>query len=137
VSVAATNPAGRLAIVIGRLNRRMQGAGGGLSHGLLSSLATVSKRGPIRLADLATAELVSAPSTTRMVADLESRGLVTRTVDPEDGRASLIAATAIGNELLEQARSSRARLIAELIDRLDASDHASIVAALPALEKLI
>jgi DNA-binding MarR family transcriptional regulator len=115
----------------------MIGASGGLSHGLLSSLATVSKRGPIRLADLASVELVSAPSITRIVAELESQGLVQRSVDPDDGRAFLIAITGRGRELIEQARSTRAHLISELVDTLDSGDRELIIAALPALEKLI
>jgi DNA-binding MarR family transcriptional regulator len=136
-STESTSPAGRLAVVIGRLNRKMISAGGGLSHGLLSSLATVSKKGPLRLADLAAIELVSAPSITRIVADLEAQSLVQRTVDPDDGRAFLIATTIKGTELIEEARSSRAQLIAELVDALDIADRNLIITALPALEKLI
>jgi DNA-binding MarR family transcriptional regulator len=64
----------RLSLAVGRLNRRLRGAGGGLSHGLLSALATVSKDGPLRLAELAQIEQVSAPSTTRLVAELEAKG---------------------------------------------------------------
>ena len=59
--------AARLAFVVGRFNRRLIAATGGLSHGLLSALSTIAKQGPIRLADLAQVELVSAPSITRLV----------------------------------------------------------------------
>ena len=133
----AESTAGRLAVVVGRLNRRMLTAGPGLSQGLLSSLATVSKHGPMRLADLANTELVSAPSITRIVAELESRGLVTRTVDPDDGRAFLIAVTSAGNTLINEARSSRAGYVSGLLASLDDTDLAAIEHSLPALEKLI
>ncbi|MCU1534538.1 MAG: MarR family transcriptional regulator, partial [Glaciihabitans sp.] len=79
---ARNDVAARLAVIAGSINRRIRSAGGGLSHGMLSALATVSKIGPIRAADLAHHELVSAPSMTRVVAELEARLLVTRTVDP-------------------------------------------------------
>lgn len=133
---AATTDAERLALVIGRLHRRLQSAAG-LSHGLLSSLAVIAKRGPLRLSDLAQLEGVSAPTMTRAVAELESRGYVVRSPDPEDGRAVLIAAAEAGDQALVAARSARARVIAELLASLDAPDAAAIAAALPALERLI
>lgn len=128
--------AGRVALAVGRLSRRMRTAGGGLSHGLLSALATVSKQGPLRLADLAQLELVSAPSITRLITELETRGLVQRSQDPSDGRAFLIEATVAGTDTILQARSARADLIAALVDQLGPADQAALVAALPALEAI-
>jgi DNA-binding MarR family transcriptional regulator len=126
----------RLTLVVGRLNRRMQVATGGLSHGLLSALAVVTKHGPIRLSDLAQLEHVSAPSMTRTIAELESRGLVTRRADPIDGRASLVEVAEAGVAALQDARATRAHVVADLLERLDPDDVATIVAALPALERL-
>jgi DNA-binding MarR family transcriptional regulator len=127
----------RLAFALGRLNRRMRTAGGGLSHGLLSALATVRKEGPLRLAELSQIELVSAPSTTRLVADLEAQGLVSREADPDDGRAVLISITEKGEATILQARAARAAIISELFEQLEPSDVKAIVSALPALEKAI
>src|ERR1700712_3803248 len=73
---SATSEAERLALVFGRMNRRLQAATGGLSHGLLSALAVVTKNGPLRLSDLAQLEAVSAPTMTRTIAELETRGYV-------------------------------------------------------------
>jgi DNA-binding MarR family transcriptional regulator len=126
----------RLALVTGRLNRRMQAATGGLSHGLLSALAVIAKRGPLRLSDLAALEGVSAPSMTRTVAELETRGYVARKPDPVDGRAVLIAAADAGTAAILDARSTRAHVVAELLATLDAEDATAIAAALPALERL-
>jgi len=126
----------RLALVAGRLNRRMQAATGGLSHGLLSALAVIAKRGPLRLSDLAQLEGVSAPSMTRTVAELEARGYVVRSPDPVDGRAVLVAAADAGTAAILDARSARARVVAELLASLDEADAAVISAALPALERL-
>jgi DNA-binding MarR family transcriptional regulator len=138
-SVSTERPstdAERLALVAGRLNRRLQAATGGLSHGLLSALAVVAKRGPLRLSDLAQLEGVSAPSMTRTVAELEARGYVVRRPDPVDGRAVLIAAAEAGTAAILDARSTRAQVVAELLATLDEADSAAITAALPALELL-
>jgi len=133
---APATDAERLALVVGRLNRRLQAATGGLSHGLLSSLAVITKRGPLRLSDLAQLEGVSAPSMTRTVAELESRGYVVRSSDPVDGRAVLIASADAGAEAIREARSTRAQAVAELLATLNEADAAAITAALPALERL-
>ena len=123
--------------MIGQLTRRLRSARGGLSHSLLSTLVSVAKHGPIRLADLAQAELVSAPSITRLVAELEGKALVSRTPDPADGRASLIQVTDAGLEAVQVARWVRQQMVAELLGPLSADEVASIEAALPALERLI
>jgi len=123
--------------VIGQLTRRLRSARGGLSHSLLSTLVSVAKHGPMRLADLAQAELVSAPSITRLVAELEGKALVSRTPDPADGRASLIQVTDAGLEAVQVARRVRQQMVAELLGPLSADEVASIEAALPALERLI
>lgn len=123
--------------MIGQLTRRLRVARGGLSHSLLSALVTVAKHGPLRLADLAQAELVSAPSITRLVAELEASALVSRAPDPADGRASLIKVTEAGLEAVQEARRLRRQIVAELLEPLSADEVASIEAALPALERLI
>ena len=135
-SPSADVPA-RLAFATGRLNRRLRSAGGGISHGLLSALATVRAHGPLRLADLAQLETVSAPSITRLVAELEAKGLVSRQTDPDDGRAILISVTDQGVAAIASARAARAAMIAELFEPLTEDEIASITAALPALEKML
>lgn len=134
---SSSDVAGKLAMVVGRLNRRIRSASGELAHGSLSALATVSKSGPIRLADLAAQEFVSAPSVTRLVADLEARGLVSRSVDPIDRRAFLIEATGAGEDALVVARTKRATLVAQILGDLDDDDLRAVAAAVPALERAI
>jgi DNA-binding MarR family transcriptional regulator len=135
--IAPDSVPARLAFVVGRLNRRLTLAPGGLSHGLLTALASVAKRGPLRLAELAQLEGVSAPGATRIVAELESRGLVARKVDPDDGRAFLIAVTTAGTDAILRARAARAKVVAELLSGLSPAELAEIEAALPALEKIL
>ena len=135
--INSADVAARLAMVTGRMNRRIRPAGGGLSHGSLSALASVSKAGSIRLADLAAREFVSAPSITRLVADLEKRGLVTRKVDGQDRRAFLIEATNAGENALVAARAKRAILVTQLLQDLNPAELAAVADALPALERAI
>jgi DNA-binding MarR family transcriptional regulator len=135
--IAPDSVPARLALVVGRLNRRLALAPGGLSHGLLTALAMVAKRGPLRLAELAQLEGVSAPGATRIVAELETRGLVGRTVDPDDGRAFRIQVTGAGTDAILRARAARAKVVAELLSGLSPAELDAIEAALPALEKVI
>jgi DNA-binding MarR family transcriptional regulator len=135
--LSSDSASARLALVVGRLNRRLALAPGGLSHGLLMSLASVAKRGPLRLAELAQLEGVSAPGATRIVAELEVRGLVSRDVDPDDGRAVLISVTQAGTEAILRARAARAEVVAQLLEGLTPSELAQVEAALPALEKVL
>lgn len=57
----------------------------------------------LRMADLATAAGLSASRTTRVVDELQSRGLVTRRVSSSDGRSSLAELTAKGLTKLRSA----------------------------------
>lgn len=129
--------AARLTLVLGRLNRRMVAGGQGLSHGVLSALASIVRFGPLRLGDLAQRERIGAPATSRIVARLETDRLVVRDGDPADGRAVVIRATPAGVELVARARTARTQVIAELLQSLDARQLESLRGALPALEALI
>jgi DNA-binding MarR family transcriptional regulator len=62
---------------------------------------------------------------------------VAREVDPDDGRAFLIEATATGTDAILRARAARSRVVAELLSGLSPTELAEIEAALPALERVI
>lgn len=126
--------AGRLAVAVGRINRRIRPAADGLSHGLLSALSTVVRIGPLRPGDLARIEVVAAPTITRVVADLENRGLIARAADPADGRSFLLTATPAGAEAVLRARSERAERVAALLAGRTDAELDLIAAALDALE---
>lgn len=57
--------------------------------------------GPLTLRGLAAQLMIDAPYATVIVDDLEQRGLVTRTVHPDDRRARLVALTGSGHEAVE------------------------------------
>lgn len=125
-----------LSFAIGRANRRMLAAGEGLGQGHLNALATIFRTGPIRPGDLAQREFVSAPTMTRTLRDLEKLGLVSRVPDASDGRSILVSVTPEGEHEVLRARSTRAELLAELLNKLQPDQVAALRDALPALEKL-
>ena len=126
--------AGRLALAVGRLNRRLRSSTGGLSHGQLSALSTIVRRGPLRPSEISAIEVVAAPTTTRVVSDLEARGLVQRQPDPDDGRSFFVSGTEAGIELLLRARSDRARAVLAILEELTPEQADQLRRALPALE---
>ena len=126
---------GRLALAVGRLNRRIRSSTGGLSHGQLSALSTIVRRGPLRPSEIAAIEVAAAPTITRIVAELETRGLVERSPDPEDGRSLFVSGTEAGKALLDEARSDRARAVSAVLAELTPDQVDAVRAALPALEQ--
>jgi len=132
-----TEVAARLAVAVGRINRRIRPAADGLSHGLLSALSTIVRTGPLRPGDVARIEVVAAPSITRAIADLEGRGLITRSPDPADGRSFFVEATAAGADAVLRARSERAERVAALLVGLTGEELELIAAALDPLEATV
>jgi DNA-binding MarR family transcriptional regulator len=88
----------------------------------------------LRPGDLVRLEAVAAPTITRIVGDLERRGLIERTPDPSDGRSFLISATPEGVDVVLRARSERAERIAALLSAISPEELAAIDGALTALE---
>ena len=98
----------RLRLVLARLTRALRQQGStGLTLSQISALSTVEEWGPLRISSLANHEAVGASVATRMVASLEELHLVQRTEDPDDRRASLVALTKAGRELLDGLRFER------------------------------
>jgi DNA-binding MarR family transcriptional regulator len=118
-----------------RVSRRLRTTGDpeGLTASQSSALATLVREGPRRAGDLAEAEALNPTMLSRVLAQLERRGLVAREPDPEDGRATLARATAEGRRLVERLR---ARLLLGWLKDLTDAERASLMAALPALEVL-
>ena len=102
-----------------------------------STLATLVRRGPLRLSDLAVREGVAQPSMTALVSRLERGGLAERTPDPSDGRAVMVAVTDAGRDAVATRRERRAGVLAALLERADPADRSLIEAAAPALARLV
>jgi DNA-binding MarR family transcriptional regulator len=69
----------------------------------------------LRMTDLARATLLSSGGLTRLVARLETRGLVRRDPDADDGRAFRATLTPDGDAMLEQARITHDAVLERMI----------------------
>jgi DNA-binding MarR family transcriptional regulator len=127
----------RLRVAIARLSRRLRRHGlAGLTPTQLAALSTVEQSGPLRLGDLAAAEGIAPSTLTRLVSALEEFGYVQRCADPRDARASTLAITPDGHEILERLRAEGTALLTESLLLLTAEQRSALAAALPALELL-
>ena len=108
----------------------------GLSLTAAATLARLQRSGPARLTELASAEGVSQPSMTALIARLADQGLVRRAADPHDGRAVVLTLTDAGGALLAQRRAERTRQITGPLADLSPDDVRAITEALPALIRL-
>jgi DNA-binding MarR family transcriptional regulator len=89
-------------------------------------LVHLVKDGPRRAGALAEA-VHSDPSTiSRQIGHLVRLGLVERTADPEDGRATLLAATAEGRRVFEENRRVRNERIAEILEHWTEDDRRAL-----------
>jgi DNA-binding MarR family transcriptional regulator len=96
--------------------RRTDQYGYGLDRAAFAVLAHVVFDGAARLSALAAGMCVDLSVISRQVAALEAAGLVARTRDPADRRASLIVATEAGMELTERKREQFVTLLRKLLD---------------------
>jgi|SRR5882724_10872947 len=107
-----------------------------LSLTAASTLATLERRGPCRLTDLAEIEGVAQPSMTTLVSGLERSELAERRPSPTDGRVVLVALTPAGRDYLKARRRARAARLAALLQLLPADQISALAAAVPAMLNL-
>ncbi|MDX3577499.1 MULTISPECIES: MarR family transcriptional regulator [unclassified Streptomyces] len=79
-------------------------------------LNRLDNEGPMGVKALAASMGIDSSTVTRQVAPLVDTGLVKRTSHPEDGRAVVLQLSPRGASRLEEVRSSRRQLMAELTD---------------------
>jgi DNA-binding MarR family transcriptional regulator len=79
-------------------------------------LHQIGERGPARISDLAHLTQTGDAAVSRQVSLLEQRGLVSREVDPHDGRASRVSLTAEGRRVSKRLRQAQDEIFSELLD---------------------
>jgi DNA-binding MarR family transcriptional regulator len=89
----------------------------------------------MRMQDLAMRTVVSRTRVSRIVAELEARGLVERAVDPNDARAAVVTITASGRQELRRAAPVYLEGIDEHFNRYLSSAQRNAVAA--ALQRVV
>ena len=129
--------ASRLRFATARLHRVLgQQDGDGLGPTAGAALATIGREGSPTLGELAALEQVAAPTMTKVVARLESLGLLRRQVDPDDRRVARVTLTDAGRHQLEERRSRRTAWLVRRLEELPAEDRQRLEAALDVLEQL-
>jgi DNA-binding MarR family transcriptional regulator len=108
----------------------------GLPAPQLSALSVIVFAGPIALGALAEAEQVRPPTMTRVVIELERRGLVSRETGADDRRITRVTATAQGSHLLQEGRRRRVASLVNTLSQLTGRERALLGRALPILERL-
>jgi DNA-binding MarR family transcriptional regulator len=128
----------RLRIAFGRISRFLdrQSRGDRFTRTETSVLATVSRRGPVRLSELADIEGLNPTMLSRMVGKLEDAGLMRRRSDPADGRAFLVELTETGAAEQHRLRTERSELLSARLSAMPDERATELLAALPALESL-
>jgi DNA-binding MarR family transcriptional regulator len=139
---ASSDPelAARLRLAITRMARRLRqeaGTSAELSPTLTAALSTLDRHGPLTPSALADRERVQRPTATRIVAQLEAAGLVTRERDPDDGRVAQVCTTADGRSLMKRIRTRKNQYLAKRLRRLEASELATLEQAAQILERLL
>jgi DNA-binding MarR family transcriptional regulator len=86
--------------------------------------------------ELAACERVQPPSMTKVLANLEQRGLVRRDVHPTDRRQVVLAITPAGEQLLASERRLRDAWLTRRLGALTPEERALVQRAIPILEKL-
>jgi DNA-binding MarR family transcriptional regulator len=93
------------------------------------ALGILDRLGTLRLGELAAAARTTQPGMTRLIGALDNAGLVTRTPDPADTRATLVSATSAGLEALRNWRTEMRDTLAPRFSDLSEQDWAALVRA--------
>jgi DNA-binding MarR family transcriptional regulator len=105
-----------------------------LTH--LAALATLDVRGPMSPGELANLERVQPPSMTKILAKLESKGLIDRRPHPSDGRQAIVSLTDAGLDLVASERSAREAWLSVRLAELTEQERALLREVQPLLDKL-
>jgi DNA-binding MarR family transcriptional regulator len=108
-----------------------------LSFTSLSVLHTLSRTEKCRLSDLVRTEQIKQPALTAAVAKLERDGLVRRSPDPSDGRASMLSLTAAGRSIVSRRRAKRVEGLRRLVDRLPPADRDRLLGIADVLDQIV
>lgn len=130
--------ASTLRLSVMRLARRMraQRAETSLTLSQLAALSTLERHGALTPSELAAHEKVQPPSMTRLLAALETEGLVTRAPHPTDGRQVLVTVSPAGVALLREDRRRREAWLAQRLRDLSPAELATLREAAGLLDKL-
>lgn len=121
---------------LARRLRQMRDESMELNANQLSAMGVLLNSGDQLMGELAAREMVQPPSMTRIVKELERRGLVRRSDNPDDRRQARVSLTDGGREVLLANRKRRTNWLARRVAELDPSEREILRKAIPILEKV-
>ena len=113
-----------------RLSPQRLGYDRRVDRGAYVALHRVHDLGPVRLSDVAGALGLDLSTVSRQVRQLEDAGLLSRTPDPDDRRAALLATTAEGSALVERMQEALSRIVANALDGWSDRDRRTLTSLL-------
>lgn len=128
----------RLRKSINRLARQLHAhpSSEGLTPTQASVLGLIAGYGSFSLSEIAEIEDLNPTMLSRIVAHLESRDLIQRLPDPDDGRVVRVSITEQGAGVHEKIKDERTELIYKCTTHLTPRQTAALVRAIPSLEAL-
>jgi DNA-binding MarR family transcriptional regulator len=102
-------------LTLGRRMRQRQ-PGDEIDNSVFPILKSLSIHGPMRLSALAALLELDASTVSRHARHLEDRGLLERSADPDDGRATRVGVSASGTDCLQKGMEVRRGLIRTAIE---------------------
>ena len=140
---APHSDAWRLADVIARLRRTLRASIRSdypwekLPMAQVEVLQRLADEPGLRVNDIAERHHLAKNTVSQLVQHLVSAGLVDRVTDERDRRAVVLALTDEGRHHLTQWQRAHEVRFARALDRLSATDRRAVLAALPALSRLV
>ncbi|MFF3574323.1 MarR family winged helix-turn-helix transcriptional regulator [Nocardia jiangxiensis] len=105
-----------------------------LPNAMLRAMSVLDERGPLRVSEFARFDGCSQPTATALIGRMATAGLVSRTADPGDSRAVVVALTPAGRDRLAV---SRRAIGAALTTRLPDFDTARLAHLRAELDELL
>ncbi|WBO63664.1 MarR family winged helix-turn-helix transcriptional regulator [Streptomyces camelliae] len=130
--------AARLRRAVVRLNRRLrqERGEGGLSPNQLAVLGHLHRYGPATPGEIAAAERQRPQSLTRVYAELEDEGLISRERGTDDRRQSVLSLTEPGRRALERDMAERDAWLAQALGTLGETERGVLTLAAAVMERL-
>jgi DNA-binding MarR family transcriptional regulator/GNAT superfamily N-acetyltransferase len=107
------------------------------SLGEMRVLYELSQRDQLTATDVGRALDLDAGYLSRLLRNFEKRGLISRTTSAKDGRQSHLALTARGRKLFAPMEERSQRQAGAMLDKLDDTQQARVVAAMDTIETLL
>ena len=94
----------------------------GLTIQQYTALAVLGARGQLSNAQLAERSLVTPQSANQLVKEMEKRGWIERSADPNHGRIIHLHLTPLGQQVLKEAHAAAAKFEGDMLEGLSARD---------------